>query len=167
VAELHLGIVAKIDLAEIRAPFKKAGIVALSFAVLVVLVGAALFLRVSNPMIKRLQEHTAELERRVEERTAELIRVSAKLLKAQEEERKRIAFELHDGIGQILSAIKYTVENTLRRLGGEEPARVIESLESVIPTVQDAVEEVRRTYRSRCCGRSTKNIAEPKALYPG
>ncbi len=61
VAELHFGIVAKIDLAEIRAPFIRAGLIAICAALLVVFVGAVVFLRVSNPIMKRLEERTAEL----------------------------------------------------------------------------------------------------------
>ena len=61
VSELNLGIVSKIDLAEIRAPFVKAAAIAGFFSVLVVLGGAALFLKISNPMIKLLEEHNIEL----------------------------------------------------------------------------------------------------------
>jgi PAS domain S-box-containing protein len=61
VAELGFGIVAKIDLSEIRAPFIRAGLMAICAALLVVFVGAVVFLRVSNPIMKRLQERTAEL----------------------------------------------------------------------------------------------------------
>ncbi len=61
VTELNWGIVAKIDLAEVRGPFVKAGIIAICAALLVVLVGAVIFLGVSNPLMKRLEERTAEL----------------------------------------------------------------------------------------------------------
>ncbi|MGD8255234.1 MAG: GAF domain-containing protein [Syntrophobacterales bacterium] len=61
VAELGFGIVAKIDLAEIRAPFIRAGLMAICAGLLVVFVGAVVFLRVSNPIMKRLEERTAEL----------------------------------------------------------------------------------------------------------
>ena len=54
VRELNLGIVAKIDLKEIRAPFVKAALIAGSFAVLFIICGAMLFLRISNPMIRSL-----------------------------------------------------------------------------------------------------------------
>lgn len=62
VAELDLGIVAKIDLSEIRAPFVKAGVTAVLLGVVVVLIGVSLFLRISNPMIKQLEDHNSELE---------------------------------------------------------------------------------------------------------
>lgn len=61
VAELGFGIVAKIDLAEIRAPFIRAGLMAICAALLVVFVGAVVFLHVSNPIMNRLEERTAEL----------------------------------------------------------------------------------------------------------
>jgi PAS domain S-box-containing protein len=62
VAELDLGIVAKIDLSEIRAPFVKAGVTAGLLGIVVILIGVSLFLRVSNPMIRLLEDHNAELE---------------------------------------------------------------------------------------------------------
>jgi len=63
---LGQGIVAKIDLSEIRAPFMRAGTVAAFFGLLVITVGAGLFLRVSQPMIRRLEEHSQQLEETVE-----------------------------------------------------------------------------------------------------
>jgi len=62
VAELDLGIVAKIDLAEVQAPFKKAGLAAAGFAVLVVFAGAILFVRVSSPLVTALERRSRDLE---------------------------------------------------------------------------------------------------------
>jgi signal transduction histidine kinase len=60
-----------------------------------------------------LRSAQAQLENRVQERTAELnsanqnlSRLSAQLLHLQDEERKRLARELHDSVGQLLAAIK-------------------------------------------------------------
>lgn len=55
VAGLDLGIVAKIDLAEIRAPFVRAGLIAAVIALAVILFGAALFFHVGEPMVRRLR----------------------------------------------------------------------------------------------------------------
>ncbi len=79
----------------------------------------------------------------LESSEAELRRLSSQLLNAQEEERKRISRELHDGIGQSLSAVKFTVETALNEIAQEHPAQVTQSLETVVPLVQEAVEEVR------------------------
>ncbi|NQU45378.1 PAS domain S-box protein, partial [bacterium] len=68
VAVLNLGIVAKIDLAEIRAPFIRSGLTAAAMAFLVVLAGTALFFRIANPIIARLEAHARDLEKEVEER---------------------------------------------------------------------------------------------------
>ncbi|MDP6342946.1 MAG: PAS domain S-box protein [Alphaproteobacteria bacterium] len=56
VALLDLGIVAKIDLAEIRAPFVKAGLIVAALAALIVTFGAAFFITASNAMIRRIRE---------------------------------------------------------------------------------------------------------------
>ncbi len=53
---MNLGIVAKIDLAEIRAPFVRAGIISGLVAVLAILSGAGLFVMITKPMIRDLTE---------------------------------------------------------------------------------------------------------------
>ena len=80
-------------------------------------------------------------------KTEERLRfLSSQLLTAQENERKRIAHELHDSIGQSLTAIKFGLENCLdqRDLCTDE-ARV-QSLKAVIPLVRQAIEEARRIH---------------------
>lgn len=68
--------------------------------------------------------------------------LSGQLLTAQERERKRVAQELHDGIGQSLTAIKFKLENALSRT--DEKTSNLESLQQIVPVIQRAVEEVRR-----------------------
>ena len=74
----------------------------------------------------------------------ELRILSNQLLSAEEKERKRIARELHDGIGQALSAIKFSVENALLELRKTSNPIDLGSLESIIPLTQKTIEEVRR-----------------------
>jgi PAS domain S-box-containing protein len=63
VAHLNLGIVTKIDLSEVRAPFVRAGIITGVLSVLAVVVSVLLFLRLSSPIIKTLEKRTFELEK--------------------------------------------------------------------------------------------------------
>ena len=56
VAELGWGIVAKIDLAEVRAPFVRAAILASLCAAAAMVVGASAFFRVTNPLLSRLEK---------------------------------------------------------------------------------------------------------------
>ncbi len=59
VTELNLGLVAKIDLTEIRAPFIRAGLYSFGAMLVVVIVGSVMLLRITNPFIKRLEESEA------------------------------------------------------------------------------------------------------------
>lgn len=88
---------------------------------------------------KRAEEALRKSER-------ELRILSAQLINAQENERKRVARELHDSIGQSLSAIKFSVENAITRLGKEENVSdaTRRSLEGLVPMVQYAIDEVRK-----------------------
>ncbi|HYK25656.1 MAG TPA: sensor histidine kinase, partial [Steroidobacteraceae bacterium] len=73
----------------------------------------------------------------------ELSMLSVELMRAQESERKRIAQELHDAVGQSLSAIKYALERAIH-LGAHpalgDPAAV---LRLAVATVQNTIDEVR------------------------
>jgi signal transduction histidine kinase len=53
------------------------------------------------------------LESIVQDRTAALRRLSVRLLNVQDEERRRIARELHDGLGQYLAAAKITLDTLI------------------------------------------------------
>ena len=99
VAELDLGIVAKIDLSEIRAPFIKAGAIAGLFTVLVVLAGASLFIKITNPMIKKLETRTVKLQTMTDEMRREI------------EERKRIeeALSWEADVNNTLSELSRTL----------------------------------------------------------
>jgi signal transduction histidine kinase len=56
-----------------------------------------------------------ELESQVEKRTVALHKLSARLMRVQDEERRRIARELHDGLGQWLAAAQINVDMVLLR----------------------------------------------------
>lgn len=70
--------------------------------------------------------------------------LSSAFLQAQERERKRIASELHDGIGASLSAIKFSVENGLSTLEGGVSDAVADLMRGVVVRIQDVMGEVRR-----------------------
>ncbi len=98
VSELNLSIVSKIDLSEIRAPFVKAAAIAGIFSVLVVLGGVALFLKISNPMIKLLEEHNIELvvaNKKFRQEIVERTRVEEALRKSEMKYRN-IYFNIQD-----------------------------------------------------------------------
>ena len=74
-------------------------------------------------------------------KTREQLRdVSFKLLLAEETERKRIAQEIHDGIGQHWSTVKFRVERILDQLGKE----IATPLKDILPIIQVGLEETRR-----------------------
>lgn len=74
----------------------------------------------------------------------ELRLLSTQVLSAQEKERQRIASELHDGIGQTLSAIKFYVEHAMTQLTGCPTQAGAPLFACVVPRLQQAIEEVRR-----------------------
>jgi len=74
----------------------------------------------------------------------ELRQLSARLLTIQEEVQQRVARDLHDSVGQKLTGIKFLLEAALGPPWPEERRSRMERLRSLVPTIQDAVEEVWR-----------------------
>jgi PAS domain S-box-containing protein len=68
VAVLNLGIVAKIDLSEIREPFISAGLTAGGSALILVFLGTVLFIFISRPIVQNLENNIVALTRGDEER---------------------------------------------------------------------------------------------------
>jgi len=88
-----------------------------------------------------------ELERRVAERTAELSRANAalralsqRLVDVQEAERRFVARELHDEIGQMVTGLKLLLETSLRPTNPGE----LQSFEESLQLINDLMDRVRR-----------------------
>jgi two-component system, NarL family, sensor histidine kinase UhpB len=86
-------------------------------------------LRTFNIMVDRLEHERAASSRRV--------------LSAQEEERRRIAQELHDEVGQTLTAVLLG----LKRVADQAPESVRQDLREVQETTRDSLDEIRRIAR--------------------
>ncbi|MEC3862202.1 cache domain-containing protein [Mesobacterium sp. TK19101] len=77
---------------------------------------------------------------------AKLKELTQRVFDAQEEERGRVARELHDGISQILVGVKYALDVTRRRiLTGD--AKASETLDKGLENLSGAITEVRRISR--------------------
>ncbi|MBS1159144.1 MAG: sensor signal transduction histidine kinase [Proteobacteria bacterium] len=74
----------------------------------------------------------------------ELRHLSAQLLNVQEDERRRIAADLHDVIGQTLSVIKLSIDDTARLVNQGATAEAGTALVNLSARVKDALVEVRR-----------------------
>jgi signal transduction histidine kinase len=65
------------------------------------------------------------------QRSAQLEQLSALLLRAQEEERRRIARELHDQVGQTLTALKIELDLEGRKEASQRVAEVLNQVRNV------------------------------------
>lgn len=93
----------------------------------------------------RLRDQCADLRRQVEVGQAQLRQarqLTAQLLDVQEQERKRIAAEFHDGIGQTLSIIRLNLEDACRDLVEASTTRSL--LEQLSGKMKGAIDEVRQ-----------------------
>jgi len=81
-------------------------------------------------------------ERKRAEQAHKEAELSARLLQVQDEERRRIARELHDGVGQLLSAVGMNVAQILTEKGKLSPAAV-RSAEDMRFSIERASAEIR------------------------
>lgn len=82
-----------------------------------------------------------ELERAVQQRTASLSRLSRRLMHIQDEERRRLSRELHDGLGQDLSLAKMTVDSLVRE--GSQDSTLLNVAQEVQLLIDRALEQTR------------------------
>ncbi|MGE5320829.1 MAG: PAS domain S-box protein, partial [Hyphomicrobiaceae bacterium] len=85
-----------------------------------------------------------QTERALRESQEKLRQVSGLLVSIQEDERRRIALDLHDGLGQSISLIKFSVEKVAEQIGAGETAAALDSLRQIIPRLKEALHDVRR-----------------------
>jgi signal transduction histidine kinase len=66
------------------------------------------------------------------------------VIRAQENERKRIASDLHDGLAQTLGVVKYSIETSLELLKRQNNDLDVSAFDIVIDQIKGALDEVRR-----------------------
>jgi PAS domain S-box-containing protein len=94
----------------------------------------------SKLLEQSIRDNTAELEKMVDRRTDELRRLSVRLMSAQDEERRRIARELHDGLGQELTVAKMVLDKMVMQKSATPPPEAGVQAASI---VDRAIQQVR------------------------
>lgn len=89
----------------------------------------------------RTQQTLQSLNRELEVSHERLRALSRRLFEVQEEERRRLARDLHDDVGQALTALKIQLES-LARAGSEAAVRT--RVDECVDTVQHTLERVRQ-----------------------
>ena len=90
-----------------------------------------------------LREMQAEVAPR--NRPEEPVAISAHLLAIQEKERRRIAADLHDGIGQSLSIVRLALDSAIQQIRIGEVPQALEALQQVSGKVKETMGELHRT----------------------
>ena len=94
----------------------------------------------SKLLEQSIRDNAIELERMVDLRTAELRRLSSRLMTMQDEERRRIAREIHDGLGQELAAAKMILDGIMSK---DSSPKIRQASADASELVDRAIKQVR------------------------
>jgi PAS domain S-box-containing protein len=93
----------------------------------------------SKLLEQSIRDNATELERMVDRRTDELRRLSIRLMTMQDEERRRLARDLHDGLGQELAVVKMVLDKVIL----QKSAQPEEAWTQASSMVDRAIQQVR------------------------
>jgi PAS domain S-box-containing protein len=94
----------------------------------------------SKILEQSIRNNAAELERMVDSRTDELRRLSIRLMTMQDQERRRIARDLHDGLGQELAVAKMVLDRMLLQKSAQPP---VDGWAQASAIIERAIQQVR------------------------
>jgi signal transduction histidine kinase len=97
----------------------------------------------SDEGLEALRQRYRDLVARLEANDAEFRRLARSVMRVQEDERRRIARELHDGVGQNLAALKHQ----LALLQPEAPANGQDRIAACIALCAQTLEDTRQLSR--------------------
>jgi PAS domain S-box-containing protein len=90
-------------------------------------------------LMDRVQQHAEELEKAEQS----LRRLSGQLLQVQDDERRRLARELHDGAGQLLAALNMNLESLQEAIKGQIAPNLNNRLGESIRLANQVIKETR------------------------
>jgi len=82
------------------------------------------------------RKNRAEIEKKINQQKFR----SVLILEGQEEERKRIAMDIHDGIGQMLTSLKFQIES----INLDDSATAVQKITEIDQQIKHVIKEVRR-----------------------
>lgn len=96
----------------------------------------------SKLLEQSIRDNAAKLEKMVDRRTDELRRLSIRLMTMQDQERRRLARDLHDGLGQELAVAKMVLDKMiLQKSNSAEPQA--EAWTQASSIIDGAIQQVR------------------------
>jgi PAS domain S-box-containing protein len=95
----------------------------------------------SKLLEQSIRDNAAELEKMVDRRTDELRRLSIRLMNMQDQERRRLARDLHDGLGQDLAVAKMVLDRMILQKSSAEPPE--EAWTQASSIIDSAIQQVR------------------------
>jgi signal transduction histidine kinase len=93
--------------------------------------------------VRRAEKVISEQQRLSMERQQMLEMLSAKMINAQEDEKRRISDELHEDVVQTISAVKLYFEQCISAASNNQVSEVLSTPQHVIPILQDAIKKIR------------------------
>ena len=93
--------------------------------------------------VKRLQDERDRAEQALQRRTQELRTLTARLAEAEEAERRRMARELHDQVGQNLTALGINLNIVRSQIGNGEAEALGARLDDSLAIVEQTTERIR------------------------
>ncbi len=93
--------------------------------------------------IKKGERIINEQQRESKERQRTLEILSSKMITAQEDEKRRISEELHEGVVQTILAVKVHLENCIRAVNKSDSEKTFSIPDNILPSLQDAVSRIR------------------------
>ena len=93
--------------------------------------------------ILRLEAETAARYQEIATAREELKQLSARLVEAQENERRSISRELHDEVGQVLTGIRVELANVSRKIRGKDVDGLDAKVDEIKQMIDDSVGVVR------------------------
>ena len=87
--------------------------------------------------------NNAQLRDKITRHSHDLKQLSARLIKAQETERKRLSYELHDEIGQLLTAIMFDLAAIEQLVEGGSSQKLLDHLSDAKQIIEELMIQVR------------------------
>jgi PAS domain S-box-containing protein len=94
----------------------------------------------SKLLEQSIRDSATELEKMVDRRTDELRRLSTRLMTMQDQERRRLARDLHDGLGQELAVAKMVLDKMILQKDAQAPEEAWTQASGI---VDRAIQQVR------------------------